>query len=59
MYRASTVDSCEHGAWGRTHETPTPMFKLRTWGTLYDVVGSVKGHEEGTSREGSFFSSLV
>jgi len=28
-------------------------------GTLYDVVGSVKGHLGLTSREGSFFSSLV
>ena len=28
-------------------------------GTLYDVVGSVKRHEEFTSREGPFFSSLI
>ena len=29
------------------------------WGTLYDVVGSVKGHLGFASREGSFFSSPI
>jgi hypothetical protein len=31
----------------------------KRWGTLYDVVGSVKKHFEFTSREGSFFSSPI
>jgi len=37
----------------------TPTCNTDTWGTLYDGVGSVKRHLWFTSREGSFFSSLV
>jgi hypothetical protein len=37
----------------------TPRRNPGFWGTLYDVVGSVKGHEECTSRDGSFFSSPI
>src|SRR6266699_3460499 len=39
-------------AWRRQEKT-----KTSAWATLYDGVGSVKGHVEFTSREGLFFSS--
>jgi hypothetical protein len=43
--------------WYGCGEVKTPTYETDTWGTLYDVVGSVKAHEECTSHGGSFFSS--